>query len=85
MVTSGTVTLQVDDDSRVRVNGTMVPGLVDQDMGTSAAQTANITSYLQSGDNVIAFKAHHSAGGGYGVFDHPCAVQAQGRARTQNG
>jgi hypothetical protein len=68
--TAGTFTLLVDDDSQVWVNGTLVPGLNDVNMGTSNpySSTANITSYLVSGDNVIAFKAHNSAGGGYGVL-----------------
>ncbi|MDD5296995.1 MAG: PEP-CTERM sorting domain-containing protein [Rhodocyclaceae bacterium] len=69
-VTSGTFSLQVDDDSQVWVNGTLVPGLDDHNMGTynPYPNTADITSYLHSGDNVIAFKAHNSMGGGYSVF-----------------
>lgn len=70
--TSGSFTLYADDDSQVWVNGTLVPGLDDHNMGTGGnvnpTNTANISSYLHSGDNVIAFKAHNSAGGGYGVF-----------------
>ncbi len=66
--TSGTFSLGVDDDSLVWVNGTLVPGLVDNNMGNSGVQTADITSYLHTGDNVIAFKAHNSAGGGFGVY-----------------
>lgn len=65
---SGTFTLGVDDDSQVWVNGTLVPTLNDTNMGTNSAATANISSYLVSGQNVIAFKAHNSAGGGFSVF-----------------
>lgn len=65
---SGTFSIGVDDDSLVWVNGTLVPGLIDNNMGNSGVQTADITSYLHSGDNVIAFKAHNSAGGGFGVY-----------------
>lgn len=67
-VTAGSFTLGVDDDSQVWVNGTLVPALHDQNMGTNSSITADISSYLHSGDNVIAFKAHNSAGGGFSVF-----------------
>jgi hypothetical protein len=66
--TYGTFSIGVDDDSLVWVNGTLVPGLIDNNMGNSGVQTADITSYLHAGDNVIAFKAHNSAGGGFGVY-----------------
>lgn len=70
--TSGTFTLLVDDDSQVWVNGSLIPGLDDHNMGTggnvNGTNTANITAFLHSGDNVIAFKAHNSAGGGFGVY-----------------
>ncbi|MDO6717961.1 PEP-CTERM sorting domain-containing protein [Psychrosphaera sp. 1_MG-2023] len=64
----GTFSIGVDDDSLVWVNGILVPGLIDNNGGNSGVQTADITSYLVSGDNVIAFKAHNSAGGGFGVY-----------------
>lgn len=68
--TSGSFTLQADDDSQAWVNGVLVPGLNDQNQGTynPYTNTADISSYLHSGNNVIAFKAHNSAGGGYSVF-----------------
>jgi hypothetical protein len=62
---SGTFSLQVDDDSQAWVNGFFVNALNDQNGGNSATQTADITSFLLAGDNVIAFKAHNSAGGGF--------------------
>jgi hypothetical protein len=63
--TAGTFTLSVDDDSQLWVNGSLV--LDDHNLGTSNpyTNTADISSYLRSGDNVIAFKAHNSAGGGF--------------------
>lgn len=64
----GTFSIGVDDDSLVWVNGALVPGLIDSNGGNSGVQTADITSYLVTGDNVIAFKAHNSAGGGFGVY-----------------
>jgi hypothetical protein len=67
-IDSGTFSIGVDDDSLVWVNGTLVPGLVDNNMGNSGVQTADISSYMLTGDNVIAFKAHNSAGGGFGVY-----------------
>jgi hypothetical protein len=65
--TSGTFSLQVDDDSQAWVNGTLV--LDDQNMATfnPYSNTVDITSYLHTGNNVIAFKAHNSAGGGFEV------------------
>jgi len=66
--TAGTFTFGVDDDSQVWVNGTLIPGLNDANGGTNSPSTANIYSYLNSGTNVIAFKAHNSAGGGFSVF-----------------
>ncbi len=59
----------VDDDSEVWVNGILVPGLVDDDLNTGSPITADISSYLQSGENVIAFLADNSHGGGYNVSD----------------
>lgn len=67
--TSGSFTMLVDDDSLVWVNGTLVPGLIDESGGTGPAQTANILPYLVSGENVIAFLADNAAGGGFGVHD----------------
>lgn len=67
-VTSASFTIGVDDDSMVWVNGTIVPALNDQSMGNNGTHTGNIASYLHSGNNVIAFKAHNSAGGGYAVY-----------------
>lgn len=67
--TSGSFTMLVDDDSIVWVNGTLVPGLFDDSGGTGSAMTADITPYLVSGNNVIAFLADNAAGGGYGVHD----------------
>ncbi|HUP03090.1 MAG TPA: PEP-CTERM sorting domain-containing protein [Bryobacteraceae bacterium] len=67
--TSASFTMGVDDDSLVWVNGTLVPGLVDDNGGTNSAATADITPYLSSGLNVIAFLADNSAGGGFSVFD----------------
>ncbi|WP_259367065.1 MULTISPECIES: PEP-CTERM sorting domain-containing protein [unclassified Colwellia] len=67
-IDSGTFSIGVDDDSLVWVNGTLVPGLVDNNMGNSGVQTADISSFLLTGANVIAFKAHNSAGGGFGVY-----------------
>ncbi len=64
-VNSATFSLGVDDDSQVWVNGIMV--INDNNMGFNGTHTANIASYLHSGLNVIAFKAHNSAGGGFGV------------------
>lgn len=67
--TSGSFMLFVDDDSQVWVNGTFVTALDDHNQSTggnvNASHTADISSFLVSGDNVIAFKAHNSAGGGY--------------------
>ena len=67
--TSGTFTMEVDDDSLVWVNGTLVPGLIDESGGTGPAKTADISSYLVSGNNVIAFLADNAAGGGFAVND----------------
>lgn len=66
---TGSFSLLVDDDSQVWVNGTLVPGLDDHNMGTANPypSTADISSYLHAGSNVIAFKAHNSAGGGFSV------------------
>ncbi len=65
--TSGTFSLLVDDDSQLYVNGALV--LDDHNMGTSNpySSTVDITSFLHAGDNVVAFKAHNSAGGGFSV------------------
>ena len=65
--TAGSFTMGVDDYSQVWVNGTLVPGLNDQTNGTDGPRTADITAYLVSGQNVIAFLADNSAGGGFGV------------------
>ena len=65
--TAASFTMWADDDSIVWVNGIEVPGLYDADGNTDAPRTANISSYLVSGENVIAFKANNSAGGGFGV------------------
>jgi hypothetical protein len=66
--TAGSFTMGVDDDSLVWVNGTLVPGLVDHNGNTNSPSTADITPYLVDGQNVIAFLADNSAGGGFSVF-----------------
>ena len=68
-VNSATFTMQVDDDSIVWVNGVLVPGLDDESGALSAPLTADIAPYLVTGDNVIAFVAHNSFGGGFGLYE----------------
>lgn len=63
---TGTFTTGVDDDSWVYVNGTLA--FQDNSHGTDGPFTFSLTPYLQSGQNVIAFVADNSAGGGFGVF-----------------
>ena len=63
--TGGNFYLEVDDDSIVWINGVIVPGLYDASHGYDGGHSADITSFLQAGDNVIAIKADNSPGGGY--------------------
>lgn len=67
-VTAASFTLYVDDDSQLWVNGTLVYDDHNLGTGNPYTNTTDITSFLHSGDNVIAFKAHNSAGGGFGVY-----------------
>ena len=61
--TLGSFITDVDDDSQVWVNGTLVWN--DTDGGYNGAIALNILSYLREGENLIAVKAHNTFGGGY--------------------
>lgn len=59
-VTSGLMNLHVDDDSQVYLNGTLVWD--DHDFTAGDAYNINIASYLVTGQNLLAIKAHDSYG-----------------------
>ena len=65
--TASTFFIQVDDDSIVWVNGVLVPALYDASHGSGPGLSADITSFLHAGSNLIAIKADNSPGGGYAI------------------
>ena len=63
---SGNFTAWADDDVQVWLNGTRVINDIDLTAATGYV-SVNLMPWLVSGDNVLAVKAHNSAGGGYGA------------------
>jgi len=63
---SGSFTIWADDDVHAWLNGVKIVNDTDFTAGTGNI-TVNLLPYLLAGDNVLAFKAHNSAGGGYGA------------------
>lgn len=63
--TSGRLTLGVDDDAQIYINGYLA--VDDQDGGATLFSGVDVTSLLGSGDNLIAIKAHDSFGWKEGI------------------
>jgi hypothetical protein len=63
--TAGSFYLEVDDDSQVWINNVLVPALDDHSNSYNGGHSADISSFLQAGNNVIAIKADNTPGGGY--------------------
>lgn len=63
---AGSLTIWADDDVHVWLNGTRIINDTDFTAGTGYI-TVNLLPHLTVGTNVLAFKAHNSAGGGVGA------------------
>jgi hypothetical protein len=63
---AGTFTAWADDDVQVWLNGHLVINDTDKTAATGNV-SANLLPWLVEGANVLALKAHNSAGGGYGA------------------
>jgi hypothetical protein len=60
-VTNATMILGVDDDAQVYINGVLVYD--DTNGTTSSVGPMDVTPFVHPGENLIAIKAHDSAGG----------------------